>query len=330
MDNIVKDSESNDNAGNNVPLSAQLMDDNVLKPQSFRISKRVKNKFDQIAKESGLNQDATLASLTQLYEIEKAKELTGRSVEIESFSMHLAALSDIYRMSLQLNEDAECRVHTKYSGRLEAHLETIQSLQADLAKVKQVANYDQDELKAKRIALKASEERIAGLVKEIGNLDTVCQQYKDKNDTLNGLLAEYKEDHEDNRRLQASMQSLENSLTELKREFLEKTSEVQILKETVIELTAKNLELSSAKQDFSESLKTIADLERKILQASDAVVVAQKAADNEKKAAVLETKEKYAGIIEEMNEKHNAKYQALLEELERVRSSKTPEPPAKA
>lgn len=62
-----------------------------------------------------------------------------RRTEIETFESHLQALSKVYRMSLQMNQDAEERIKAAYINTLESNQNTIQALQANNEELKVLA-----------------------------------------------------------------------------------------------------------------------------------------------------------------------------------------------
>jgi len=102
------------------------MDNNILKVNSIRATEEVYDKFKQISQQEFENQGQALASLIQLYEIEKGKStIVERKVEIENYQAHINAIGEMFITSLQLNQDAELRIRSEFEALLLSKDKTI-------------------------------------------------------------------------------------------------------------------------------------------------------------------------------------------------------------
>jgi len=220
---------------------------NEIKPTTFRVSEEVKEHFNKIIKEQGWkNQDEALSKLIHIQEIEQAKVVVGeRKTEIETFEAHLNSLSEIYRISLQLNMDAEERIKTAYQNTLESNQKMIQDLQNKIATLEtdleMAATYQDknDDL----------EKEIARIYIEMQKTNDLCMEYKDKNDTLNGLLTTYQSDHEENIALHKKIQELDKQQANMIMQ------QQQAEANHVLQLDKLQAEISNLKQQQESALK---------------------------------------------------------------------------
>ena len=84
-------------------------------PLTLRADDETKAKFSQIC-EQFANKGAALHALIDAYELENAKGMLKGSVDlIEDFRSHLEAISRAYIAQLDLNANAEQRLHTELS-----------------------------------------------------------------------------------------------------------------------------------------------------------------------------------------------------------------------
>lgn len=258
------------------------METKEMKPTSFRISDEIKERFKEISKSEGWNQDEALGKLIAIYELEQAKVIiSSRKTEIETFESHLQALSEVYRMSLQLNQDAEERIKAAYINTLQSNQKTIQGLQSENEELKSRAEDMQASASVFHEKSILLEKEVQRFQSEIEKTDKLCVEYKEKNDTLNGLLVEYKADREENKTLRLKNEEHEQDLKKTKSEH-----------ETIV--FAKDKEIENAKSD----MKT------KILELKE-----------KHSSQVEELNNKYNQEIE----KSNLDYRGLLQELEQLR-----------
>ena len=88
-----------------------MMDkDTEYKVKSIRADDEAYEKFKAISQEEFGNQGQCFSTLINLYETEKSKiNLSERKLEIDSFQSHLNKISELFLMSLEMNQEAEER-----------------------------------------------------------------------------------------------------------------------------------------------------------------------------------------------------------------------------
>lgn len=278
----------------------EIKETKEIKPTSFRISEDARERFKEITKSENWTQDEALNKLIGIYEIEQAKiTISSRKMEIETFETHLQALSEVYRMSLQLNQDAEERIKSAYSNTLESNQKTIQELQVKIEDLRESLETSKNLLNDSDQELDQLRKENQQLYSEIKKTDSLCNEYKEKNDNLNGVLIGYKEDREENKKLNVQLQEQEKQIYTLKNKSDESQTKVKSLEVEVKSLEAKEKEN---------------------------IITLKKQAETDLKLATLEIKEKYNNQIEQLKSKHNEEieksntnYRNLLEELEQLR-----------
>jgi len=196
-------------------------------PKTIRISDESKERFNEIAVKEGWNQNQALSRLIDIYEIEQAKLVIGeRRTDIEEFQMHVQAICDSYRMSLQLNLNAEERIKESLRVTLESHQKTIQTLQTKVADLESgrdaLKNMYKEAMNKQRAAVDESKR----LASELEKTETLCSEYSFKNKSLSDMLTEYKGEHEQNKVFQKEIrdwerknQTLQDEVSMLKSSF---------------------------------------------------------------------------------------------------------------
>lgn len=231
---------------------------NTSKPSSFRVTDDVKERFAKIATDEGWNQDQTLSKLIGIYEIEQAKmTVTERRIEIEEFEMHLHSLSEIYRMSLQLNQNSEERVREGFRATLESNQKTIQTLQAKIEDLESTKKSYQDmyrESMEKKSIAETESKRLAG---ELEKTDFLCKEYKDKNTALGDMLTEYKADREQMKNLQNEILTKDISIKKLQEDRAKLDSDL-VLSKTQAESELK-IALLDLKSEYQEKISLLKD-----------------------------------------------------------------------
>lgn len=117
-----------------------------LKPKSFRIDDITADKFKEISADIGGNQQETLSKLIEAYEFQAGKAiLTDKKSDIEQFEKYVNSLTRMYMGSLEDNQNLTETIRTEFDAMLKSKDVTIQDLQEQLKKVKQIEKEATDE-----------------------------------------------------------------------------------------------------------------------------------------------------------------------------------------
>lgn len=271
--------------------------------RSLRISDDVMGKFKVIQDELHLTHDTALKMLIDGYELEMAKNaIPDRETEISNFQMKASELVEAFIHSLQLNQDAEARVRSSFELQLQTKDKTISGLYEKVEALK-------TENEAQRSEVAEAKEKLSETLKTLQNAEKEAQKAESSLSTSNALI-------------EAKNAEIERLSSE--------TVAIPTLKKTVEDLRAENtthktsiLDLQRTVEDMKKEAERVAADHEKALQ------IAKKDAENEKKAAVLETKEFYISKIEKKDEeisalqKENATIASLKEEIERLKAENT-------
>lgn len=281
------------------------------KPKSFRVDNETFEKFKLLASEEFGNQGQCLAALINLYETEKSKALlVERKLEIDSFQTHINRISELFLMSLQLNEDAEERVRGEVERIMASKDQTIVDLQNQVATL----------TTAKDAAEKAAQEaksQNSDLINKSMELERVM--YQQKKDFSSAL---------------ADKDSLNKALTDT---CNERSQEIESLKATIA-ASAKRLERleeleTRTIEQEAEITRLLGEVEkqkdRAALDIEKALVAADKAHQQEIKeihARHREEIKEYMSRVDQMREQHDnvvGQLRDRIQELEKAAPADT-------
>jgi len=265
-----------------------------VKPTSVRLSDAVQEKFRKLCSELDLNQDNTLNTLISAYEMQVMRDyLPARAVEIESFQMHLESLSAAFKVSLQLNQEAEERVKLNFNQQLISNQKTIESLQAEVEKQKESSKYYQDVSRQSSEKAQSTGEELKRLKGELEKAEELLREYKEKSATLSQMLTEYSEDRNQIKDLEKALKQAETELSQLQSE----KRELEII-----------------------SKESQQDKDNEITQLKAQIEVEKKQAEAERKIAILTQKNEFQEKIATIKDEKNNEINSLLKELDSLRN----------
>lgn len=327
----------------------------------IRVDAAEKERFEKyVAEERGSNKEF-LSTLLGLYELNKNKanniNLVGDIEELEKYTnkIHQSFINIVNKLESQ-KED----IVLDSNKELLIYKEKVNTTQDELVKLKQEKSTNDAKLTDVNNVLLTLQEQNKALNESLKDKTSLVEEYKGKNDTLAGILEEYKAYKVDNEKLKQLLAELQADNTSLNGDIKDKhftisglNKDIEILKtdsikiveqlnskhtsyleqlknENNININKLNADLK-AKDDIIDSLKLkhATDLEK--LEQSN-----QKELESFRKENELNIKLASAEIREELNNKssqeqlkHNkeietyqSKYKSLLEELEQSRKVK--------
>jgi len=306
------------------------MDDKELKVKSIRADDNTYDKFKKLATDEFGNQGQCLTALINLYETETSKvALVERKVEIESFQDYLNKLGSLFLTSLQLNSDAEGRIRDEFARQLTSKDKTIEDLQVKINKLVSEKNSITEEYNNTIVKNEESLKRVDELADSNNNIRALNEGYKEKNDTLNGIVSEYKQyktQVEEYKKLLADLQAKNIDLSNI---IKDKDFTINKLNETVENQKTDNTKaIKNLNNNHIEEFEKIKDkhiVELEQLKDKSSITMDKALLELQKKQQYQLTQEqnKYNAAIEKHNteiELNNNKVKALLEELEKARS----------
>lgn len=250
-------------------------------PVSLRITEETQEKFRQIARNIGGNQQETMAKLIEAYEFQAGKAvLTDKRSDIEQFERYVNALTRMYMGSLEDNQNITQTVRADYDAQLKSKDAIIQDLQARVSAYKQTSDA------ATQQAAETAEinEELQTQIKEL------TERYTSKMENLQSMLSD--------------KDSLNKALTDTVNDLKAKVEALEQAAGRSDELQA---ELESVKQERDRLAGQQADHERQI-----------ESVKLEYEKAALNTERSYQDQIQGLKEEKQAKidkYQQKYEEL---------------
>ncbi len=266
------------------------------KVKSIRADDATYEKFKAIASEEFGNQGQCLSTLIGLYELEQSKAtLVERKLEIDSFQMHLNKIGELFMMSLNLNQDAELRIHAEFEKLLESKDRMIIDFQEKIAELTNITNYSSEKLKTTE---NENSELISENLKIKKQLEEDNQEYIktiiDK-DSLNKALAESSNERKT---------EIEKLLKEIE-EYKTEVEELDFLRINVDEFSSKNQELIKELEDQKK------DHSMEIIRIKEITAL-------EKERSLLTLEKRQQKELKELNKEHNKETKDYITKLEHL------------
>lgn len=115
--------------------------------RSVRANKEVFARIQDISKEKGMDQGATLEALINAWDIQNAKGLVPeRAADIADFDSAIQRIQSAFLRSLELATGAESRARNAYAAQLDAMSNEIARLKTELTEARETADSAQYEL----------------------------------------------------------------------------------------------------------------------------------------------------------------------------------------
>lgn len=243
------------------------MNEEKKQPRGIRLNEEIHSHFKQIAATFGGDQQAALAKLIEVYELEAGKEtLPEMRDSIETFEGYVFAAIGMYRQALEKNQDMRALVRTEYDAMLRSKDEIIRDLQVKLETAKEIAG--KTELIEQRYKSLLSEavcekENITTQLNEAhakaqeektewesrySALETICSGLRSSESEAKTMVGSFmKENASLKEEIQAKKEEHQKERTELKVEIRELEAKVE---EADGKLTLMQRDLTEQKQQF--------------------------------------------------------------------------------
>ena len=245
------------------------------KVKSFRIDDETSEKFKEIAQKIGGNQQETLAKLIEAFEFQQGKAiLTEKKADIEQFERYISAITNMFMLSLENNQNITETVRTEFIATLRSKEDIIIDLQE---KIKTLKQWQETELlKTKEITEqnKALNSELELAKKDINDLH---ERLKEK-DTLN--------------------HALDDSIKDLKEKLLNASESITSMNE----LKSKLADEKALKNDLQAEINNLRnELEQQKLKS-----------ELEKQQALLEQEREHEKQLQKMTEQYREQLFALF------------------
>lgn len=115
--------------------------------RSVRANKEVFQRIQEISKEKGMDQGATMEALLNAWDIQAAKGLVPeRAADVADFDASIQSVQKAFLRSLDLAANAEQRARVSYQAQLDALAGSVARLEKELAEAQEAAKSATNEL----------------------------------------------------------------------------------------------------------------------------------------------------------------------------------------
>lgn len=245
------------------------------KVKSFRIDDETSEKFKEIAQKIGGNQQETLAKLIEAFEFQQGKAiLTEKKADIEQFERYISAITNMFMLSLENNQNITETVRTEFIATLRSKEDIIIDLQEKIKTLKQ------------------------GKETELLKTKEIIEQYK----TLNSELEIAKKDMNDLTERLKEKDTLNHALNDTIKELKEKLLNASESITSMNELKSKLADEKALKNDLQAEINNLRnELEQQKLKS-----------ELEKQQALLEQEREHEKQLQKMTEQYREQLFALL------------------
>lgn len=276
----------------------------------FKVTDEVHERARMLIESSGLTSKEWLENALAMYEVKAlqantpdyAKDLT--ELELHTTRIYELVINMI-QQSLYLKDHAVKDV----SDKLESKESIITELQAKLAETKEQVNQlitENKQFAGQQVVL---QKQVDEQKSTIENSNLLINEYKEKNDTLSGLVTKYQGYAEENEALKttfaAEKETLVHQLNEQQEIFSDK---IRQLEQTQQQANERVRELETA-------------LENAQLNYSRELEIMQERKDLEREKALVEVERTYQAKLQAQNDKYNDKIAEMHAENERIRGN---------
>lgn len=284
----------------------------------IRLDTEERKRFDEFVGEEGKNNKDFLNTLLNLYELNKGKvkniNLVGDIDVLEGYTnkIHQAFINIIDKLESQKGDIAD-----NSQKNLQIYKEKIENLQNEFYTLELINSANEEKVVGLTQDYVAVKKQNNQLEENLQDKLTIIKEYQGKNDTLTGILEEYKQYKVEVSQYKKLLEesniktiSLSDNIKEKDLTIINLNKDIEKLKEdhekSINELTKNQEQLKDNHISDIEQLKDKASIKM-----DKALIELQKAQQDQLSQAQL----KYNTDIQE----YQSKYKSLLEELEKVR-----------
>jgi chromosome segregation ATPase len=257
------------------------------KTKGFKVSEELKDKINATIKASGLEDKSWIEAVTNLWLVQEAKAiLPNYSQDIVELELHTKRINELVLNMIQRSAHEQNDVQRQKSELEEENEDLVQKLgslskEIDTLLAERVEDQDRHE--------KEKEEATRLLRQMEGaseNHNLLIREYQAKNDTLTGLIAEYKAGYEKSNELGTEVNKLNQLIQEMKKKLVESDNTIKVLE-----------------NEHKQNIERI--IERK---------------DIERERELLKIQTEQQTKVQSLNEESTRKIQSLYERIEQLRS----------
>jgi hypothetical protein len=261
----------------------------------------LKEKLERLATDSGLEtQEAFIEQMAALYELQQLKEGhgSGYAKQIDELEYHTRRSVELFIGMINTEAAERLELSQRHDETLADRAATIFTVEQENSELRKEAKAQADEL-ARLVKENEAQVKQAEQLMEISRKDNLLvEEYRQRIDTLSGLVNEYKAAAAENHDLKSKV----SELTSLSEKQAGRTASLE--EDVATQETLRAEQLRQQEQRHREALERIA--ERK---------------DVEKERELLAIRTEYQGKLEKANEEATAKLRELYAQIDRLRET---------
>lgn len=291
------------------------------KTYGFKVSEELQDKVKLVIDTSGLTAKEWLERAVALYEMNAIKQgSSDYTQDLTELEHHTTRMYELIVNMIQRSVYLKDHAVKEVADKLESKESIITDLQQQTHQLKQELGLKSEEIESFMQRVADYEEKLRANGAMLETNQALISEYKDKNDTLNGLVVKYQAYADENEELKRLFEAEKAEIVKqavdekaaLTKQVVELTEKDRIASE---ELRSARQELEQAKVNYEREVSILA--ERKELEKEKAVVEA-KALHNEE---VRKLYDEMAGL-RKANEELRERMQAEIEQLKQENQEK--------
>jgi len=271
----------------------------------IRIDTEERKRFDEFVSEEGKNNKDFLNTLLNLYELNKGKvkniNLVGDIDVLEGYTnkIHQAFINIIDKLESQKSDIAD-----DVQKNLQIYKDKVNSLENEIESINLMNSINNKELTSVNNDNKTLKVQYNQLQESLQDKLTIIKEYQGKNNTLTGILEEYKQYKVEVEKYKKSLEDTQSKNIELKESIKDK------------DFTVSNLgkDIKNLKEDHEKAINGLIKSQEQLKdKASITLDKALLKLQKEQQEQLSQNQLKHNAAIQE----YQSKYKSLLEELEK-------------
>lgn len=262
-----------------------------------KVSEEMYEKAKTVIESSGVSSKDWFEKAVALYELNSIKQgSSDYTQDLSELEHHTTRMYELIVNMIQRSVYLKDHAVKDISDKLESKEAIILEFQQQLAQLKEEIKLKTDMINYLEELEKESKEKLKVNETTLENNQALIAEYKEKNDTLNGLVAKY--------------QAYANENEQLKSDF---SKERATLAERASSAESKG---NSLQQELTEAQKTLVAEQKRF---EDAIQLSAERKDLEREKALVELERQQQAQLAKVNEQYNEQIQALYTEIAELR-----------
>lgn len=264
-----------------------------------KVSEEMYEKAKMVIESSGVSSKDWFEKAVALYELNTIKQGSNDyTQDLSELEHHTTRMYELIVNMIQRSVYLKDHAVKDISDKLESKEAIIQEFQQQLFQLKEEITLKNNMLTALQEQEKEFKEKLKTNEITLENNQALIAEYKEKNDTLSGLVAKYQAYAEENEQLKIDFSNEKAALVE--------------------QANAAEAKGNTLQQELAESRKTLASEQKKF---EDTLQLSIERKDLEREKALVELERQQQAQLAKVNEQYNEQIQALYAEIAELRKT---------